>query len=382
MFKLFQTCIYSVVIFVFTGGCSRHDTHNYPNQDVIKIGEVETLTGSEAQYGTAIHRGIRLALDEVNSKGGVNGKKIILITLDDQGKSEEAAIATTKLITQHKVDAIVGAVTSSRSMAMAPIANRYQIPMLSPTATNPGVTQLGKGIFRTCFIDEFQGSVMAKFAVENLKAKSAAVIRDVKSDYSIGLANVFISVFKKGGGAVLEQSFSSGDVDYKAQLTAIRAQKPQVIFVPAYYSDAALILRQARELGIQVPILGTDGFDSPKLIEIARSAADNAYFSSHFSSEDKSFHIQKFISKFESTYGIQPDGISALGYDTAGILIEAFKRVEKKSHENIRDKIAETENYEGVTGRITFDSARNPIKSAVIMKLDRMKATYFTTIQP
>jgi branched-chain amino acid transport system substrate-binding protein len=231
--------------------------------NTIKIGEVGSMTGSEATFGISTHEGLQLAIKEQNAKGGIKGKKIELISLDDQGKPEEAAVATTKLITQDKVAAIVGEVASSRSLAMAPIAQKNKIPMVSPSSTNPKVTEVGDYIFRVCFIDPFQGAVMAKFASETLKAKKVAILRDVKSDYSVGLSNFFAEAFKNTGGEiVVDQSYSSGEVDFNSQLTSIRAKKPDAIFVPGYYTEVGLIAKQARKLGIKVPLLGGDGWDS------------------------------------------------------------------------------------------------------------------------
>lgn len=353
------------------------------NKDTIRIGEVQTLTGSEASYGISIHRGIQLVIDEVNAKGGVRGKKIEVITLDDQGKAEEAATATTKLITQEKVLAVMGAVTSSRSLAMGPIAEKYKIPMLTPTGTNPRVTLIGPHVFRTCFVDAFQGGVMAKFALHGLKAKKAAILRDVKSDYSVGLAEFFSLTFKKGGGEVLmEQSFSAGDIDFKAQLTAIRARNPDFVFIPAYYSDAGLIARQARELGIHVPLLGTDGWDSPKLIEIAGAAANHSFFSNHYANDNSSPEVTRFATLYKTRFNEMPDGISALGYDTAQLIVDAISRASDLTPDSIREALSKTKDFMGVTGKITMDQNRNPMKSAVILKIEEGLVKYRETIHP
>ncbi|MBI4925010.1 MAG: ABC transporter substrate-binding protein, partial [Bdellovibrio sp.] len=294
---------------------------SYSDSNEILIGEVGSLTGNEATFGTSTHNGIDLAFREVNKKGGVNGRMLKLLTLDDQGKPEEAALAVKKLITQTKVTAVLGEVASSRSLAMAPIAQRYKVTMLSPSSTNPKVTQLGDYIFRVCFIDPFQGHVMAKFALDTLKAKKVAILRDVKNDYSVGLANFFTDTFKKNGGTVLvDQSYSAGDIDFKSQLTAIRAKNPEAIFIPGYYTEVGLIARQARELGIKVPLLGGDGWDSPKLKEIGGSAIENSYFSNHYSEEDKSPQVVEFIKNYKEVYGSVPDGLAAMGYDAAKVL--------------------------------------------------------------
>ncbi|MEO7162556.1 MAG: ABC transporter substrate-binding protein, partial [Bdellovibrionia bacterium] len=274
------------------------------------------MTGSEASFGTSTHTGINLAIIELNAEGGVKGKPLELFTVDDQSKPDEAATAVSKLINQNNVTAILGEVSSSRSMAMAPIAQNSKVPMISPSSTNPAVTEMGDYIFRVCFINPFQGEVMAKFALNDLKVRRVAVLRDIKSDYSTGLARYFTAAFKKGGGEITtEQSYESGNIDFKSQLTAIRAAKPEAILVPGYYTEVGLIARQARELGLTIPLLGGDGWDSPRLGEIGGKALDNSYFSNHYSSENQAPNIQAFISKYKTQYGKTPDGMAAMGYD-------------------------------------------------------------------
>jgi branched-chain amino acid transport system substrate-binding protein len=349
----------------------------------ILVGEVGSMTGSEATFGTSTHQGIELAINEANSAGGVKGKKLRVISVDDQGKPEEAATAVTKLINQDKVAAILGEVASSRSLAMAPIAQSNKIPMITPSSTNPKVTEQGDYIFRVCFIDPFQGSVMAKFAVEDLKTKNVAIMRDVKSDYSLGLADFFKATLEKMGGKVIaEQSYSSGDLDFKAQLTAIRGKKPDAIFVPGYYTEVGLIGRQARELGIKVPLLGGDGWDSPKLKEIGGKSMDNTYFSNHYSSEDKSPHVQQFIANFKQAYGVVPDGLAAMGYDAAKVLIDSMNRAKSVAAADLRDAIASTKDYPGVTGKITINEKRDAVKSAVVLKVANGDFRYHSTINP
>ncbi|MBP7843814.1 MAG: ABC transporter substrate-binding protein, partial [Proteobacteria bacterium] len=279
--------------------------------------------------------------------------------------------------------AILGEVASSRSLAMAPIAQQYQIPMITPSSTNPKVTQVGDFIFRVCFIDPFQGTVMAKFALDTLKFKKVAVLRDVKNDYSVGLADFFTETFKKGGGeVVVDQSYSAGDVDFKSQLTAIRGTKPEAIFVPGYYTEVGLIARQAKELGLNVPLMGGDGWDSPKLTEIGGKAIDNSYFSNHYSAEDQSPHIQTFIAAYKKAYGEIPDGLAAMGYDAMKVLADALNRAPEISRKSVREVLAQTKDYQGVTGKITIDGERNAIKSAVVLKVADGKYKYQTTINP
>lgn len=356
---------------------------SYENEPTLKLGEVGSMTGSEATFGISTHRGIELAVKEQNAAGGVKGKKIELFSLDDQGKPEEAATAVTKLITQNKVAAILGEVASSRSLAMAPVAQRSRIPMITPSSTNPKVTELGDFIFRVCFIDPFQGTVMARFARENLKVTKVAILRDVKNDYSVGLADIFKEKFTQmGGQIVVDQSYSAGDIDFKSQLTAIRTQKPEAIFVPGYYTEVGLVARQARELGVEVPLLGGDGWDSPKLVEIGGKAINNTFFSNHYSSEDKSPRVQSFIKKYKEAYNEIPDGLAAMGYDAAKVLFQAMATVPTLTNETVRDAIANTKDFPGVTGNITIDAQRNPLKSAVVLKVDKGQFKFVTTIQP
>jgi len=357
---------------------------NTPTGDVIRVGEVGSMTGSEATFGISTHQGIELAVRQINAAGGIKGKKLEVITLDDQSKPDEAATAVTKLINQQKVTAILGEVASSRSMAMAAISQDSKIPMVTPSSTNPKVTEQGDYIFRVCFIDPFQGQVMYKFALDDLKVKKVALLRDVKSDYSTGLAQFFKSTFEKRGGTiVIDESYNSGDIDFKSQLTAIRAKAPEAIFVPGYYTEVGLIARQARELGIKAPLLGGDGWDSPKLTEIGGAAIENSYFSNHYSNESQAPQIQEFVTKFKESFGSMPDGLSAMGYDAARVLADAMTRAKSLSPADIRDALANTKGYPGVTGNITIDSNRNAVKSAVVLKV--VKNGYFkyqATVNP
>ena len=349
----------------------------------IVIGEVGSMTGDQATFGQSTHNGIELAFKEITAAGGVKGKPLELISMDDQGKPAEAASAVTKLITLNGVTAILGEVASSISLAMAPVAQNYKVPMISPSSTNPKVTQAGDYVFRVCFIDPFQGTVMAKFAADSLKAKKIAILREITSDYSIGLANYFVETFKKLGGAiVIDQSYGSQDVDFKSQLTAIRGTNPDAIFVPGYYTHVGLIAKQARELGIKVPLLGGDGWDSPKLKEIGGTAIDGSYFANHYTVEDKSEVVQKFIANYKAAYKAVPDGLAAMGYDAAKVLADAMNRSATLDKAAIRDSIARTQNHPGVTGKISIDADRNTIKPAVVIRVDKGEFRYQTTINP
>lgn len=357
--------------------------HSSAFADTIKIGEVGSMTGSEATFGISTHEGIQLAIKEQNAKGGIKGKKLELISVDNQGKPEEAAIGTTKLITQDKVVAVLGEVSSSRSLAMAPIAQKNKIPMISPSSTNPKVTTIGDYIFRVCFIDPFQGSVMAKFASDTLKVKKVAVLRDVKSDYSLGLSDFFKDSFiKSGGEIVVEQTYSSGDVDFNSQLTSIRAKKPDAIFLPGYYTEVGLIAKQARKLGIKVAILGGDGWDSEKLYEIGGKSLNNTYFSNHYSKDDQSPAVQSFVKNYKAAYNKLPDGLAAMGYDAALVLIAAMESTPSASPKEIRDAVAKTKDFQAVTGKISIDEKRNANKPAVILEIKDGKFLYKSTVNP
>lgn len=374
--KSMMVILSAVSIFVFSA-CTK------TNSNEIKIGHYGSMTGGAATFGQSTDKGIKMAIEEANAAGGVNGKQLKLVTFDTQSKNEEASTVVTRLITQEKVVALLGEVASSRSLAAAPIAQSNKIPMISPSSTNPKVTEVGDYIFRVCFIDPFQGTVMAKFAIDNLKAKKVAVLRDVKSDYSVGLADFFTKGFKERNGEIsVDLSYQEGDIDFKAQLTQIRAKNVDAIFVPGYYTEVGLIARQAKQLGIKVPLLGGDGWDSSKLSEIGQDAINGSYFSNHYSTDSADPAVQEFITKFKAKFGETPDGLAALGYDSAKVLIEAIKRTKEMTPTQIRDEIAKTADFPGVTGKITLDANRNPTKGAVVVKVDGANNRYVTTVNP
>jgi branched-chain amino acid transport system substrate-binding protein len=378
-----------VCALVLAAGCKKEEQGggNVGSADtnVIKVGEVGSMTGTEATFGTSSDRGIQLAVKEVNGGGGIQGKQVQVIALDDEGKPEEAATAATRLISSEHVIALLGEVASTRSLFMAPKAQAAKVPMVSPSSTNEKVTAVGDYIFRACFIDPFQGYVMAKFATETLKLKKAAILRDVRNDYSVGLAKVFNDNFTKMGGQIVDnESYSSGDVDFKAQLTNIKGASPQALYVPGYYTDVGLIARQAREVGLTVPLLGGDGWDSEKLYEIGGAALEGSYFSNHYSVDDPSPRIQEFVVKFKKEYGGQvPDSLAAQAYDAAGMLFDAMKRAKDLTGPSIREALAQTKNYRGVTGDITMDDKRNATKPAVVLRIAKGgKYEFSGRIQP
>ena len=357
-----------------------------PAPDKIVIGHVGSMTGEQATFGVSTDNAIKLAIAEQNKKGGIKGKQIELKTLDDQGKPEEAAVAATRLITQDKITLLLGEVASSRSLAMAPIADANKVPMISPTSTNPRVTKDGANtrpfVFRVCFIDPFQGTVMAKFATEK-KIKNVAILKDVGNDYSVGLADFFQKKFVElGGKIVAEQSYKDGDQDFKAQLTAIKGKKPDAIYVPGYYGAVALIARQAKELGLKVPLMGGDGWDSAKLFEVAKGALDGSYFSNHYTDEDPSPVVQEFIAKYKAAYGSVPDALAVLGYDAANVAFDAMSRAKDLSGPEIAAALAATKDFKAVSGVINIDADHNAVKSAVVLGIEKNKAKYAATVNP
>lgn len=370
-----------LAVVVLMTGCWSSDK---PSNEIV-IGHFASMTGAEATFGQSTDNGIQLAVEEINEAGGIHGKKIHLITYDDKGDAREAGSAVTRLVTRDEVTAVLGEVASGLSLAGAPICQEYGVPMVSPSSTNPKVTEVGDMIFRVCFIDPFQGWVCAKFAREHegLEAERAAILTDQVSPYSVGLQEEFERAFVAAGGAVVsKQSYQAGDQDFSAQLTAIRGSRPDVIFVPGYYTDVGNIALQARKLGITAPLLGGDGWDSSKLGEIAGDALDGSFYSNHYTHQDPSPRVQDFIRKYSARHGQTPDGLAALGYDAAHILFEAVQRAPSLSGEDIAAELAKTSDFEGVTGRISIDADRNAVKPAVILEMKNGTPTYVTTIQP
>jgi branched-chain amino acid transport system substrate-binding protein len=359
-------------------------TKNSSSSNEIIVGEFDTLTGSEATFGISTSQGERLAIDEKNAAGGIRGRQIKLITYDNQGKAEEAASVVKRLITQDHALAILGEVASTRSLFAAPVAQQFKVPMISPSSTSPKVTQVGDYIFRVCFIDAFQGHVMAKFAHENLKLKNVAILKDMKSEYSIGLADVFAARFKEMGGTIADiEDYQSDDTDFKAQLTQIRGKNPDGIFIPGYYTGVGLMARQARQLGIKAVLLGGDGWESPKLVEIGKDAVLGSYFSTHFTAENSEAYIQEFVKKYKEKYHEVPDGLAGAGYDAALALITAMEHAtDPLTPENIRNQIAQIKNLKGVTGNITIKANRDADKAAVIVQVTSAGTKFVTSMTP
>jgi len=349
----------------------------------IVVGEYGSLTGNTATFGQSTKNGSEMAFNEINQSGGILGKQVRLIVEDDQSKPEEAATAVTKLINQNAVHAVLGEVASSRSLAAAPICQGARVPMVTPSSTNPKVTQVGDYIFRVCFTDIQQGEADAKFAAKSLKLKKAALLYDVRNDYSVGLRLVFAQKFKEYGGEIVaEQSYSEGDSDFRAQLTQLKSANPELIYVPGYYTEVGTIARQSKDLGMTAPLLGGDGWDSPRLWEIGGTALNGCYFSNHYSVDDPAPAVQKFVSDYKAKYGATPDALAALGYDAARILADAMRRADSTDGPKVRNALAETKNFAGVTGTITIDKDRNAVKPVVMLKVQDGKFVFQERIEP
>jgi len=371
LFLLLSLCVCNAIT-----SCTKKE------QTGIPVGQFGSLTGAQATFGESSDKGVQLALDEINAAGGVLGQQIRLITKDNQSKPGETSTVVRELITRNKVVALIGEVASGRSLEAAPIAQRNGIPMISPSSTSEKVTESGDHIFRVCFIDPFQGKVCAKFA-RGLGITKAAILTDVSKDYSMGLTKSFKAEFTKDGSVITgEQSYSGGDKDFSAQLTAIKAGNPQAIFLPAYYTDAPLIIRQARQLGITVPFIGGDGWDSPELVAVGGNSVEGCYFSNHFSNQSTDPRVTSFVTAYRKKYGSDPDAISALGYDALYILADAMKRAETTDPAKVNAAIATTKDFPGVTGKITLDEHRNPNKPAVMLQVKNGKFVYVETIAP
>ncbi len=350
----------------------------------IKVGEFASLTGKEATFGVSSHEGTLMAIEELNAAGGVLGKKLELLTEDTQSKAGEPATVVNKLIGRDSVVAVLGEVASSRSLEAAPICQQSKVPMISPSSTNPKVTETGDYIFRVCFIDPFQGTVMANFATKSLNIKKVAVFTDVKSDYSKGLAKFFKERFLANGGQIVaELDYNGGDKDFKGQLTAIKTAGADGVFVPGYYTDAALICIQAKQLGFDKPFFGGDGWESEKLTEIGKDAVEGQYFSTHYHPDVGSAKSKSFVTNYQKRWNNKlPDALAACGYDSALALADAIKRAGSTDGEKVRAALAATKDLDAVTGKITINAQRDATKSAVILQVKDGKFKYLETVNP
>lgn len=374
-----------IVVLALAFSCSRKpQTNEQPNRSSLKIGYFGDRTGPTYNFGQSALNGVLMAAAQTNQYGGIDNRQIDVVIQDDRGSAEEAARLTGKLIDQDKVVAIIAGGVSGNSRAAAPKAQSSHIPLISPSSTDPAVTLTGDYVFRACFVDSFQGEVMASFAAERLKAKKAAILFDINSSYGRGLTEFFETSFRKLGGEIVnKQSYTQGDSDFKGQLSSIKAAEPDVIYIPGYYLEVALIAKQARALGLNQPLLGGDGWDAPELWQLGGDALNGSYISTHYSPDDPSPKIQRFVHEYKQRYqNVVPDAHAALAYDATLLLFDAIKRAGTTDGPRLRDALAETQNFEGVTGMISMDADRNAVKPAVVLKLHDASFIYQEKIQP
>lgn len=381
-FSLLLAALFATALVSGCGGQSGTDT--------VKIGANLEMTGNNASFGKSASNGAKLAIKEVNAKGGVLGKQLSLVLADNKSEAAEAANAMQKLITQDKVAAVIAPIASSSVIAGAQVNQDNKVLAISPTASNPKVTvnpetgAVRDYLFRAAFIDPFQGAVMANFASRSLKAKTAALYIDNSSDYAKGLAQFFKETFIKNGGQIVaEEAYLAKDTDFKSTLTKLKAAAPDVIFVPGYYQEVGMIIKQGREIGLQVPFLGGDGWDSAKLPEIAGAQSlNNTFFANHYSPDDNSPAIKQFVAAYQKEYNEMPDAFAALAYDATMMVIEAMKRANAIDSVKIKDELAKTKDYQAVSGIITLNATHDAVKSAVIIEMKDGKQTFKEKVNP
>jgi branched-chain amino acid transport system substrate-binding protein len=352
--------------------------------DPIKLGHYGSLTGKDAAFGVATRKGVLLAIEEINAKGGVLGRPLQYLVEDTQSKAGEAVTAVKKLVSRDKVVAVIGANASATSLEAAPVCQNAKIPMMAISSTNPRVTEVGDYIFRICFIDPFQGAVLAKFAATSLKAKRVALITAVNSPYSMGLSAVLRQDFTaRGGEIVAEQKYTEGEKDFRAQLTAIRPLKPDVIAITGFYTEVALMCKQARDLGITVPFIGGDGWEAPQLVELGGKAVEGTYYSTYFSAENDAPEVRSFVQRYQARWDHEvPEAVAALGYDAVYLIAAAMTKAGTTDSAPLRAAIASTKNFPGVTGRTTIDEKRNSAKAAVMLTVKNGRAQFFEAVTP
>jgi branched-chain amino acid transport system substrate-binding protein len=379
--KVLSLLISTVMAIAVFSGCTKKTSGGADG--VINIGAVLPLTGPIATFGESSRKALLLFEEQVNEKGGVLGKKIKFHFEDDENKPANSANLAQKLIDENKVVGLIGSVASSCSIAMGPIATQNKIPMITGTSTNPAVTTTGgEYVFRACFIDPFQGTVVAKFALDELKATKAAILYDNGNDYTVGLAEFFEKGFKAGGTVLASERYNTGDTDFRAQLTRIKALEPEVLFLPDYYSTVGLITKQAKELGIEAVFLGADGWDSAELYSIAGDSINGGYFSNHYSPDDDSPEVQNFLADFAKKYNNEvPDALAVLAYDAATLMIEAIKKANSSEPEAIKNALIGME-ATLVSGTVKIDADRNPVKSAVILQVNDGKFDFVKKVNP
>jgi len=362
-------------------------TNVYSQVKEIRIGLITPLSGDVKTFGESVRNSFLFAVDEANAKGGVAGMKIVPVIVDDKNDPTEAANAANLLVNQYRVKAIVGSVTSKATIPISDIVQAGKIPTITPTATNPKVTVAdGKRkdyMFRACFIDPFQGAVMAKFCRDTLKKKKAAVLFDASNDYSKGIAEVFRDAFRKMGGEVVAfESYGKDDVDFSALLTKVKASGADVLFLPDYYNKVGLIAKQVQEKGMKIQLVGPDGWDSPDLVKIAGTAIDGGYFSNHYSPDDKRPEVAAWVRKYKEKYGQVPDALGTLAYDATNLLLEAIRKAGSDDPKKIRDALASIRDFQAVSGKSTLDKNGDSIKSAAILKIEGGRQKFVMMVNP
>jgi branched-chain amino acid transport system substrate-binding protein len=379
----------SLVSFLFTGCASKASSSGNNEGSTIKVGLDYELSGDVATYGQGLTEGIEFAVKEINANGGVLGKQIELVKVDNKSDNTESANVAMKLSTVDKVVAILGPATSGNTKSAAPVANQNKVPLISGSATADDVTVDSNGkvreyLFRTCFSDSFQGFIMANFAFNDLAGKNAAILVDSTSDYSKGLAKKFKERYAElGGKVVTEEAYQQKETDFRAVLTSIKATNPDVLFLPGYYTEVGLIVKQARELGLNVPVLGGDGYDSPKLAELAgKDALNKVYFTNHYSSNDTTTEVVKFKESYNAEYKKDPNAFNALGYDMAYFLVDALKRAGEANSEKVKEALATTKDFSGITGTLSVDENHNAVKSITILEVKDGEPTFLTKVEP
>lgn len=353
-------------------GCRRQDARvvEAPPPERVRVGAFMSLSGDTAQYGISALNGMRMAVEEANAAGGLKGRRVDLVVRDTRSDAVETALVVEKLAREERVQALLGEVVSSRSLAAARAAQREQVPMLTPSATSPEVTTVGDYIFRSCYTDTFQGVALARFAIERLGAMRAALLVDRDQRYSVELALFIREDFERRGGKVVAvQEYPDGESDFSVQLAEVGAAQPDVIFIPGYYMEVGLLARQARSLGLNVPLVGGDGWDSPRLTQIGGAALTGGFFTTHFSAEDPDPQVQRFVADYRRLFGTPPDSFSATAYDAARIMLAAIERAPSLERAAVRDSLAATKDFPGVTGTVTFNPERNAVKPIVVVRI-------------
>lgn len=366
------TALLALCAVMNTAGCRRQDARvvEAPPPVRVRVGAFMSLSGDTAQYGISALNGIRMAVEEANAAGGVKGHRVDLVVRDTRSDAVETSVVVDKLTREERVDALLGEVVSSRSLAAARVAQRERVPMLTPSATSPELTNVGDYVFRSCYTDTFQGVALARFAIESLGALRAAILVDRDQRYSVELAHLIREDFERRGGKVVaEQEYPDGESDFSVQLAEVGAAQPDVVFIPGYYTEVALLARQARALGINAPLVGGDGWDSPRLAQMGGQAITGGYFTTHFSAEDPDPQVQRFVADYRRLYGSAPDSFAATAYDAARIMLAAIESAPTLERSAVRDSLAATKDFPGVTGAVTFNPERNAVKPIVVVRI-------------